>query len=79
MFFDVATINVHGGDGGNGCMAMQREFRLAFGGPCGGNGGDGVIAMGQGGQRVRHLLRGQSPQSRQVRSGRQEGPREAGA
>lgn len=41
MFFDVATINVQGGDGGDGCMAMQREFRLAFGGPCGGNGGDG--------------------------------------
>jgi len=41
MFFDVAKINVKGGDGGDGCMAMQREFRIAFGGPCGGNGGDG--------------------------------------
>ena len=27
MFFDVAKINVKGGDGGDGCMAMQREFR----------------------------------------------------
>jgi GTPase involved in cell partitioning and DNA repair len=33
MFFDVAKINVQGGDGGNGCMAMRREFRVAFGGP----------------------------------------------
>ena len=41
MFFDVARINVKGGDGGNGCMAMRREFRLEFGGPCGGNGGNG--------------------------------------
>lgn len=41
MFFDVAKINVKGGDGGNGCMAMRREFRIAMGGPCGGNGGKG--------------------------------------
>jgi GTPase len=41
MFFDVAKVNVKGGDGGNGCMAMQREFRVAMGGPCGGNGGNG--------------------------------------
>ena len=33
MFFDVAKINVQGGEGGNGCMAMRREFRLEFGGP----------------------------------------------
>ena len=41
MFFDVAKINVKGGDGGDGCMAMRREFRIAFGGPSGGNGGSG--------------------------------------
>jgi Obg family GTPase CgtA len=41
MFFDVAKINVKGGDGGDGCMAMRREFRIEFGGPCGGNGGHG--------------------------------------
>lgn len=34
-------MNVKAGDGGNGCMAMRREFRLEFGGPSGGNGGDG--------------------------------------
>ena len=41
MFFDVAKINAKGGDGGDGCMAMRREFRIEFGGPSGGNGGAG--------------------------------------
>eukprot|EP01040_Poterioochromonas_malhamensis_P008223 gene8223-8893_t len=41
MFFDVARVNVKGGDGGNGCKAMRREYRIEFGGPSGGNGGDG--------------------------------------
>ena len=41
MFFDVAKINAKGGDGGDGCMAMRREFRIEFGGPSGGNGGHG--------------------------------------
>ena len=41
MFFDVAKINVKGGDGGSGCMAMRREAHVPLGGPCGGNGGDG--------------------------------------
>ena len=35
-FFDVAKVNVKGGDGGDGCMAIRREFRVAMGGPSGG-------------------------------------------
>lgn len=35
MFFDVAKVNVKGGDGGDGCMAMRREFRVCQGGPSG--------------------------------------------
>eukprot|EP01041_Mallomonas_annulata_P006136 gene6136-12423_t len=41
MFFDVARINVKGGEGGDGCMAMRREWHVEFGGPSGGNGGSG--------------------------------------
>jgi hypothetical protein len=41
MFFDTARVNVKGGDGGAGCMAMRREAYVDMGGPCGGNGGDG--------------------------------------
>jgi GTP-binding protein len=41
MFFDVARIHVKGGDGGDGCMAMRREYCVEYGGPSGGNGGHG--------------------------------------
>lgn len=41
MFFDVARVNVQGGEGGDGCMAMRREYCVEFGGPSGGNGGNG--------------------------------------
>ncbi len=41
MFFDIAKINVKAGKGGDGCMAMRREYFVEFGGPSGGNGGDG--------------------------------------
>ena len=41
QFFDVAKINVMGGEGGDGCMAMRREYCIEFGGPSGGNGGHG--------------------------------------
>ncbi len=41
MFIDEVIIELHAGDGGNGCMAFKREKYVPMGGPYGGNGGKG--------------------------------------
>ncbi len=41
MFIDLAKIRTKAGNGGNGCMAFRREKFIAFGGPSGGDGGNG--------------------------------------
>ena len=41
MFLDQVTILCKAGDGGNGIVAFRREFKVAKGGPFGGDGGHG--------------------------------------
>lgn len=57
MFFDTARVNVKGGDGGDGCNAMRREWHVEKGGPSGGNGGHGGSVYLECNERITSLQR----------------------
>jgi GTP-binding protein len=56
MFIDEAVIDVHAGNGGNGCFAYERAKFKPQGPPAGGNGGRGGHVLVQGDRQL-HTLR----------------------
>ena len=55
-FVDEATIDIHAGNGGNGCMSFRREKYIAKGGPDGGDGGDGGSVFLEGDEELNTLI-----------------------
>lgn len=55
-FVDEVTVEVRGGDGGNGAVAFRREKWVPLGGPSGGDGGDGGDVVFEANERIATLL-----------------------
>ena len=55
-FVDEATIDVAGGDGGNGCISFRREKFIPLGGPDGGDGGNGGSVWLQADENLNTLI-----------------------
>ena len=55
MFIDETVISAHAGDGGRGCIAFRREKYIPFGGPSGGDGGNGGNVIIEGDHDVNNL------------------------
>ncbi len=80
MFIDEATIEVKGGDGGDGIVAFRREKYEPFGGPAGGDGGAGGDVILRAHPHVKTLLdlsrrrHHKSERGRHGEGGRRKGP-----
>lgn len=56
MFYDYAKVHVKAGDGGNGVVAFRREKYVPYGGPAGGDGGNGGSIILEADEGLRTLI-----------------------
>ena len=56
MFIDQAKMELFGGKGGDGIVAYRRELKIEYGGPFGGNGGNGGSIIFKGSNGMSTLL-----------------------
>ena len=56
MFIDQAKMELYGGKGGDGIVAYRRELKVEYGGPFGGNGGNGGSIIFKGSNGMSTLL-----------------------
>ena len=74
MFRDECELEVQGGRGGAGAVSFRREKFAPFGGPDGGNGGDGGSVILRASSSVNSLLRVGRRPIYEARDGRPGGP-----
>src|SRR3974377_43879 len=55
-FLDEAKVYIRSGDGGNGGVSFRREKFIEFGGPNGGDGGEGGDVIAQAGDGLNTLI-----------------------
>src|SRR5258706_10393288 len=71
-FLDQAKVYIRSGNGGNGCVAFRREKFIEYGGPNGGDGGNGGDVWGEAGGKLKTPIDYPFPQHITAKNG---GPR----